>query len=71
MFFSSKIKRNHHLQGNAQVHNVRIPDSCFSVVCFVVFCEAISFHLNGFKGKPDRKANLHFAVVVVFFPHNS
>ena len=24
-FFNTKIKRNHHLQGNAQVYNVRIP----------------------------------------------
>ena len=27
MAFSTKIKGNHHLQGNAQVYNVRIPDT--------------------------------------------
>ena len=26
MAFSTKIKGNHHLQGNVQVYNVRIPD---------------------------------------------
>ena len=27
MAFSTKIKGNHHLQGNVQVHNVRIPEA--------------------------------------------
>ena len=58
--FSNKIKGHHHLQGNVQVHNVRIPVVSLAVFQGIrPFCSPNCQVLRGLLGRPAGALSCH------------